>query len=483
MLTFAVTIFTSFYVKQFYKFSILSVCYFLIVLSVSILVTFATKDFSFDGNAYHLAAIKLIASGNNLYKCKTISDFVAHYPKNSWLISGAILNITNNINLTRIPVWLSFFSLVILTRVLFLDRNYYPLAIPNCIKPLALSVLILPAIYAGQLLTNYNDYYLYCNLISCAILLVIYSCDADIKKIYMAIFFNLLAFSIKFNGVPLAALESLFIVYVLWKSGKILSIFGYLILIFWIIFDPIILNALDYGNPVYPLFTGGVDPISLVSVWHESHKDFPEIVRAIQAIFLKFGTTQVSYSYPFALDTGVLSNLGRPDTFAGGQGIFGSTIFILIVVLIALLFLMRNYKKSLILLGSVIVSLSYPGSSFARYAFLYPLLPILVMIYSQYPHRLGVLKSVVIVILTINFSVAIAGTMALQLIKEERLIYVESNQENIVVGTRYFYPSYLVDGYFTSNQIHGTYVKGCFESAWYRYVKSNVFKVCDGRLL
>jgi hypothetical protein len=173
-----------------------------------------------------------------------------------------------------------------------------------------------------------------------------------------------------------------------------------------------------------------------------------------------------------------LTQLGRESTIGSGYGILSPIIFLFIL---AIIFFFKTSLFNRLLLGiALFISLQYPGSSFARYAFLYPALPLIVLMYIGLNLKSQKIISAYIFLLLLNIGLSFAAGVGNQIVRQERLAFVLKNPDKIVVGTKYFYPAYLHGSYEVNEKLHGIYLNdGCFTNNLIMY-KFSFMRVCAG---
>ena len=440
-----------------------------------------TPDFSWDGNAYHLLAIKDIDSGLGLAHSLTNRIDLIHYPKSAWYIGNSYYHLYNNINLSRFTVLILYIFSALTVYICINTYNNIFLGYSNFKRICIAFCISITPVYSCQFYTNYVDFILYSTIISASSIIFIYLKIKSASLLVVLIFLISMVATIKFNGLPIALLLSGIITYICWVNKKYRYIFLLILIMAFSLYDPYYLNFKYYGNLFYPIYGGNkIDVISPVSPWGLNHIDLPELIRAVQVIFLKHGSILPDYKHPWEIYSSEIQRLGRPDTIAGGQGLFGQVIFILFLVYFINLILKREIKLALLFLSILIGSFIYPGASFARYNFFYPLLPFIFVIFKKEYF----ITSSIILLTIANIAVTFSAAIAFQLLRQERYDFILKNPEKIIVGSKIYTPQYInTEGIFLDEKKTGIFVIGCFESRFKFILPKNMSTICDDRLL
>jgi hypothetical protein len=440
-----------------------------------------TPDFSWDGNAYHLIAIESIGKKIQLAIDPDQRLDIRSYPKGAWYMGYSFSQIFGNINLSRLSLYFAMlfnFSLLLnLSRLYSYNLKDYS----TIIKYAVLLCIMVTPVYICQLYTNYVDYLLYLILLSIGVLVLIYIKNNSLISLCMAIFLIGISGSIKFNGLPLAGIFFLCILFIILRSNNNLLLIPLITISVLSLIDPYLLNLINNGHIFYPIYgTNKIDVITPASPWLLAHQELPEFIRGIQVIFLKYGNVIAEYKYPWNFYNSEFQRLGRPDTISGGQGLLGPSIFILFIVYWLALLWQQKFKLAIIFIAILFLSFLYPGASFARYNFFYPLLPFVFIVLQ----KVNYISIVIITLATINIAVSISAGFAFQLLRQERYNFILKNPSEIIVGLKTYTPQYInTKGLMLDETRTGIFILGCFESKFKIILPKNMGNICNDRLL
>jgi hypothetical protein len=462
-------------------FSYKNILYLLIIYLILPIIYWFTPDFSWDGNAYHLLAIKDIDSSLGLAQSLTNRIDLMHYPKSAWYLGNSYYHLYHNINLSRFTVLVFYiFSLLTLYNC---TKSYYTLFIgySNFKRICIVFCISITPVYSCQFFTNYVDFILYSLIISSTSVILTYLKQKSESLLVVSIFLLSIVATVKFNGLPIALLLSAIVIYICYVNKKYWHIALLILVMTFALYDPYYLNFKDYGNIFYPIYGGQkIDVISPVSPWGVNHFDLPEIIRAVQVIFLKHGSIVSEYKYPWEIYGSEIQRLGRPDTIAGGQGLFGSVIFIMYLAYFTILLLKKEFKLALVFIAILMGSFMYPGASFARYNFFYPLLPFIFIVLRKESY---ITSSIILITIANIILTFLAGTM-FQLLRQERYNFVLNNPGQIIVGSKIYTPQYINNkGLILDETKTGIFIRGCFESKFKIILPKNMGTICNDRLL
>ena len=456
---------------------------FLALIFLSYMISSFITDFSFDGNAYHIPAIQHILSNGDTFNSINLPSYIRSYPKNSWYIGSALTAIFGSLNYSKIN------NLIALTISILMLQEFFKAykdklnftSIPWK-KNLACLSLIATPVYVCQIFTNYNDYFLYLLLFSSFLGILLLVKHVTSITLINGFLLSSISLAVKFNGFPLAFLIFFMYLFIAYKNKYYTLFIIFIFILITQIYDPYLLNYLNYRNIFYPIYGGNVDPIIYSSPWGIDHRSVPEFVRLIQANFLESGSLQVTYKIPLTIHLRELMSLGRPDNISAGFGLFGGLILCLFLLISLNLFFGNYILYSIFFLLGLFFSILYPGSSIARYSFLYPLIPsFLLIIYARYLNNF--LVKFIFSLISINVIVSFSGFVMLQILKEDRLNFVQNNKDSVWIGDKYFTPYYLTGIENIKHDQHGVFVVGCYQSENLKFLPERITKVCNNRLL
>jgi hypothetical protein len=457
---------------------------FVVLIFLFYFISLSVIDFSFDGNAYHIPAIKHILSIGNTFSSDNLPSYIRSYPKNSWYIASALSFIFGSLNCSKIYNLISITLCYLMLNEFFLVYHDKFSGTLLWRKYLVYLSLLTTPVYLCQIFTNYNDYFLYLLLFTSFLGILVLLKQVNPILLISGFLACSISLAVKFNGLPLA-ISILFIYFFIAYKNKYYMLFTLFILVFFVqIYDPYLLNYINHQNIFYPLFSGNVDPIVFSSPWGLEHRSVPEFIRLIQVNFLEFGSAELIYKNPMTINLNEVKRFGRPDTIAGGFGIFGGFILCSFVAVAFNLLFRKHITHSVTYLLGLIISILYPGSSFARYSLLYPLIPLfLLFFYSDFVNKF--LIKFIYILSAINLIISFVGFASYQILKEDRLNFLKQNKSLVLIGDKYFTP-YFLDFENIKNidhDRHGIFISGCYETKNLKFLPQKFTKLCDDRLL
>ena len=386
--------------KETIKTKILSTAIILTMVVLTIIIASYFYDYSWDGQWYHAATIKLLHEGwNPFYKpilnasdmpapsIITTDIWVSHYTKGVETVEAGIVALTGNLESGKaLNLWL-LISLACLCWD-FLD-NFEKLR-NKTTRALLTAVCICNPVLINQLMTYYIDYTGY-TFIVIGIISIYQLCIREDKAfmwllLLMGFFVPAIKFNIAFWFVFIL-LAFVGLIYILKKKFefKLIRNMALTIAAGFIIgaFNPYVTNFYKKGNPLYPLL--GEEKIDIMT------DQTPDVIVGKNRIY------QVHYSLLanpynemkqehdvnfFQLDKYNFLSNGSTDTRLGGFGVF---FFEALCILLVAFFFMKKEKWWKIILVSIIFLylclFLLPSGFWARYV---PFFYIVVCLLSGY---------------------------------------------------------------------------------------------------
>jgi len=407
---------------------------FIILITVSFLISATVYDFSWDGQVYHQAAVILLEKGWNpfYYNFLGAQDYrfwkaagdagpiIEHYSKASWILAASVYTFTGSLEGGKMFHFL-FMAAVFLSALEFLS---FLKRIRGTAKFIIAALAALNPVSLYQVSSFYNDGLLASMLTILMLSALRYIMFDDGRALFiMAIIIPTLV-NIKFTGLAYSGV-------VLALTGAAVGIAGriprkrfivsigaaFLFAVGFIGFQPYITNIIHKGNPFYPVYRLG-----------ESEKGAPNNIEIGQAPaafmnqnrFVKLGYSLFSYAcndiekmprlkIPFYVASWEIPPLGYTDVRYSGFGpLFGSA---LILVIIGAGVAALKSKRIILIYSStaaaviLISALINPEAWWARLSPQLWLLPLVFIIASYYRRKnkfLRYLRNFVIAVLIID---------------------------------------------------------------------------------
>lgn len=393
--------------------------FFVLAMVISVGISSAFYDVSWDGQVYHQKAVYSLANNWNPYKEKVGDIWVDHYAKIPWLYAASIYKLVGHIEAGKtfnIAFILGSFmiSSAALISIKRIKLTYaYLLGFIAAFNPVS--------IY--QSLSFYVDGQLSSLLVTLASILCLFVSSQ--KKNLYALFLIptiILLVNVKFTALVYSIIIlSIFAIYLFLCSAKkyfyqfiLISLFSLLIAALAIGYNPYVTNTQIHGHPFYPLAGKGAidiitnqEPIGLT--------DKNQFQKLFISIFSKPGnyhsSNYKSSKIPLQTFSGLKEQLltfQLTDTRIGGFGIFFSLLFLLSTFLTFTLLINRIPNKQPFLAAITILCLTVlanPACWWARYVpqlWLFSILPTVFVLTSPYRKVLLVLAKTIIFIALIN---------------------------------------------------------------------------------
>jgi hypothetical protein len=245
----------------------LAVCYGILILSL--LISAAVFDYSWDGQAYHQVAARHLRDGWNpfYWNLPETSVFVwnNHYPKFTELFGSIFLDVFNNIEAGK--SYNVIFFIITLCYALKYAAKYHK----NKLAVLAVGILfVMNPVVLSQFFTYYVD-----GLMGMLIIILFFACidydqRNDIRDIVVIIAVSIFAINTKTTGFICGIVLIAYIirqcVLKKYKQMPVLIVSGVIILATGVLFtgyNPYITNFRDFGHPFYPLY--GSNKIDIIT--------------------------------------------------------------------------------------------------------------------------------------------------------------------------------------------------------------------------
>lgn len=366
-------------------------------------------DISYDGQWYHqVAIIDLIGGWNPIYQTKIdqvsmnnrqelATTQISRFPKGSWICAAALFKLTNNLESGKT------------INLLLISASFF-LSLAACLtfgaRRLLLKSLIISSLVAFNPVAIYQSLSFYvdgqmASTISCIFPLLLLLYRRPRWPIFLALIMCIIILiNVKFTGLVYAVVlgvgfSALFIFFgEKVVARKIVAAFslGVLLGVFFVGYNPYIVNTLAYANPFYPVLSKEHN----MDMYCNSPADFHELNRVSRLVRSVFGASDNArgsftskFKMPFSLSINEARAFINTDTRVGGFGPFFGGIFLIALGVFPLsLFYRISGSKEAIAIALVILlsTLAIAEAWWARYApqlWLIPIISIILLLYND----------------------------------------------------------------------------------------------------
>lgn len=342
-------------------------------------------DVSWDGQWYHMQAVRSIVSGWNPYWSDELSGvtgavWINSYPKATWVFGAELYQLTDSLNVGK--MYQLLFAVANFLLVWDIAKDFMA---KNKWRLVTAFLLAFNPVVSAQLFSYYVDSVLYSSMLAIAFVAFLWSKEERFgNRFYIALLVLLTAFliNLKFTALAYAGLEWLCILllyFVYRRQSFKLCLFTSFIAMFFSVmiigFNPYITNIMRHGHPFWPV-RGEYTLNVMTAGGDDAFLNQSRVIKLFEATFSpsynhEMSMDQVQYKIPGNVHASEIRALVKPDTRMGGFGIWFSLGVILAVIGSACLF---NFHKGTLkpwliviawLLLSVIIN---PESWWARYA-------------------------------------------------------------------------------------------------------------------
>ncbi len=353
---------------------------FLICLSFlyGVTVNHQLYDISFDGQAYHGEAIVTIIEGWNPVKnptSKGVNQYVDNlkfdswldsYPKTMWYNSAITYDLTKDfrdVKFFNFSIIFAGFAIAYLSLkdIQFTTKTEYNYLIASI---LSLLIVANPIAIVQSTTASLDGVLYFLIVILCGVLFQIYKEFENPSTQKYLNYFNLGATFIILSNIKLAGMiygllfiSSFGLLVLLIKSRHLIelatvSIISLFLAVVVFGFNPYITNAIDYKNPLYPVF--GPNAISFQENTPSNYRDKSNLEVFAGGLFFKSSDVfpdadsgePAELKLPFTVYDSELKSFANPQIKKGGLGLFtgGITILVLICFICTLIY---NYHDVL----------------------------------------------------------------------------------------------------------------------------------------
>ncbi|GMO62331.1 MAG: hypothetical protein Ta2A_08870 [Treponemataceae bacterium] len=295
------------------------------ILLLTLFLSMAVYDYSYDGQAYHQPGVMKLRDGWNplqgfLQPDNSLWRWVNHYPKFTEMYGSFFSAITNTIEAGK-SYTILFYMISFSYTLRFISRYQKRGSIVFC---LALIFTANPVVF-GQMFTYYVDGVLGL----CIILLVFSLLDFESTKKYryllMAIALSIFSINIKMTGFVAGLVLIAFLIRQIciknFKNVFPLAIAGFIVLIVSVVFigyNPYVLNFSTHGHPFWPLY--GENAVDIINRNTPEYLVGKHPVEKFISLFLLEANWKNTPFSPLKLIS--IANHARYDFPIGGFGVF-----------------------------------------------------------------------------------------------------------------------------------------------------------------
>lgn len=439
-------------------------------LIIIFFVATMTYDFSFDGQWYHMDAIKLLSNGWNFYyeseQVLNDSIWITCYAKATWIWGALLYCVTGNLQTAK------SYHLLLMVANLFL---IYPL-IKNKYKYLIAILLVVNPVALGMIFSTYLDDVVY----ELGLSLILVYCylrrnytNSNILWLTMCMITCVLI-NIKFTALAYAGIIWFGVVVDCFNREKILlrnsiinGIVAIAVGIFLFGYNPYITNFVNYGHPFFPI-QGENNLYKNVMAGTGAQGTFAtqnRFEKLAQVTFSKCSNDvikspqDIEYKLPGFIYKDEARGLISVSARRSGFGIWFSLALVISFFALGYLLYKKNFQGIWVwtfLLIAISVAIN-PECWVARYVPQMAIIPVIVtiMLLQMEDIRANVMGKILAIVLVVNLCFLLLGSVAIQIRDEYRnysLIKILQHVEMVDVYTDGFFNSTL-ETFFEKNNI------------------------------
>lgn len=345
-------------------------------------------DVSWDGQWYHMQAVRSIVAGWNPYWSNELfgvtgAVWINSYPKATWVFGAELYQLTDSLNIGKMYQLLfavANFLLVWDIAKSFMAKNKWRLV--------TAFLLAFNPVVSAQIFSYYVDGTLYSTMLAIACVAFLWSKEQERSNYFYSVLLVLLtAFlvNLKFTALAYAGLEWLCILLLyyfyhrqLFLSCFLASVLAICFSVMVIGFNPYITNIMHHGHPFWPV-RGEYSINVMAAGGDDEFLNQSRVTKLIEATFSpsynhEMSMDQIRYKIPGNVYASEIRALTKTDTRMGGFGIWFSLGVILAAIGSAYLLKFHNknfklYKPWLLVIAWLLLSVIInPESWWARYA-------------------------------------------------------------------------------------------------------------------
>jgi hypothetical protein len=326
-----------------------------LILVVSILLAGFYFDLSWDGQAYHQAAVyNLAGKWNPMFQQLETPDHgndtsVLFFPKNSWIFGAALLRLFGTVEIGKAYNFIVLFAAFGVVYALFRHLKI------SATRSVILSILVLlnPVVWS-ELPGYLNDGDLYLLLVIYLAAVILWLRTKDSIFMLLGIMAVICLVNTKFTGLVFFLVSSLFVlIYVLIKERSLIRLFLLSHLVAGILgvfifgFNPYVTNMLNRGNPLYPILGSTAFPRgSDTNEKFETPKNMKGKSLPVRLFYANFGQpgnapynkeTNAKLANPFTTSTETWKAYDFHETRVSGFGPYFGIVLILTLIILPIL--------------------------------------------------------------------------------------------------------------------------------------------------
>lgn len=365
--------------------NISDICAYLFLVLIIGTIEAYFMDVSWDGQWYHMQAVRSIVSGWNPYWSDELSDvtgavWINSYPKATWVFGAELYQLTDSLNVGK--MYQLLFAVANFLLIWDIAKDFMA---KNKWRLITAFLLAFNPVVSAQLFSYYVDSVLYSSMLAIACVAYLWSKGVGFSnRFYIALLVLLTAFliNLKFTALAYAGLEwfcILLLYFVYRRQSFKLCLFASFIAMFFSVmiigFNPYITNIMRHGHPFWPV-RGEYALNVMAAGGDDEFLNQSRVIKLFEAAFSpsynhEMSMEQVQYKIPGNIHVSEIRALAKTDTRMGGFGVWFSLGVILTVISSAYLlkFHKGKFKPWLIVIAWLLLSVVInPESWWARYA-------------------------------------------------------------------------------------------------------------------
>lgn len=335
----------------------------ILVLAASLCIAWFYFDLSWDGQAYHQAAVyNLGGKWNPLFQQLETPDHISDssvlfFPKNSWIFGAALLRLFGTVEIGKAYNFIILFAAF---GVVYALCRSFKMPVWRTVF-FTLLVLLNPVVWS-ELTTYLNDGDLYLLLVIYLAAIILWLHDKKPIFILLAIMAVICMVNTKFTGLVFFLVASLFVlIYILFKEKERIRPFllSHLLAgtigVFVLGFNPYVTNMLNRGNPFYPILGSEAFPKgSDTNEKFETPKNMKGKSLPVRLFYANFGQPgnapynkekDAKLASPFTIKPELWKAYNFHETRVSGFGpYFGILLILTLVVFPVLLIVLKEFS-------------------------------------------------------------------------------------------------------------------------------------------
>lgn len=397
-------------------------------------------DFSWDGQAYHMEAVRHLINGWNIYHGTPLNNddsihslWLNSYPKATWMYGAALYPVTGSLLSCKSYMLILSIANFLLSRDIV--RNYIT---DKWFGRGVMFALVANPVVCAQFWSTYLDGAMYLACLAISLLLINVIIDGYKRDVIaLALVTSMIAYNFKFTAVAYVGIIWLcFSLYILInrkayaKKVTVMAVMFTLGGLMIIGYNPYVTNFIHGGHPFWPL-RGTHDLQDVIQFCgNDEFVKQNRLLKMGESFFAKSSNEvatleNIEYKFPFTIYKTEFKALLSTDCRIGGFGVWFGGILIFSIIATFSIIKKINLKINngflwliLFLIGSVVIN---PESWVARYAPQTYVIPVLgLVMVKKYWHkkRVNIFVNMLLCVVIINSSIIMLEHTVHQLFNE-----------------------------------------------------------------